>query len=101
MSVKFYTPQDLTIPTDLIADVDGTNVYYERIKGGFKFDVITDSDEVALEIAKQVIDVMIRDHDEPQHGVSWRTISIEVDPEPTEWGFYKTVIWKYRVRDSY
>ena len=78
---------------------NGIDVYYERIKGGFRFYVYVDSDETALEIVKAIAEQMIFDHDESQHGVSWRTVSMEVITD--EWGFRRIVDWKYRVRDSY
>lgn len=99
MKIEFYIPKDEKIPTDLRLKVDGIDVYYERIKGGFRFYVYVDSDEKALEIVKAIAEQMIFDHDESQHGVSWRTLSFEVTRD--EWGFRRIVDWRYRVRDSY
>ena len=99
MNIEFYIPKDEKIPTDLRLKVDGVDVYYERIKGGFRFYVYVDSDENALEIVKAITEQMIFDHDESQHGVSWRTVSTEIIDD--SWGFRKIVDWKYRVRDSY
>ena len=99
MNIEFYIPKDEKIPTDLRLKVDGIDVYYERIKGGFRFYVYVDSDETALEIVKAIAEQMIFDHDESQHGVSWRTVSMEITEDT--WGFRKIVDWKYRVRDSY
>ena len=99
MKIEFYIPKDEKIPTDLRLKVDGIDVYYERIKGGFRFYVYVDSDEKALGIVKAITEQMIFDHDESQHGVSWCTVSMEVITD--EWGFRRIVDWKYRVRDSY
>ena len=99
MKIEFYIPKDEKIPTDLRLKVDGIDVYYERIKGGFRFYVYVDSDEKALEIVKAITEQMIFDHDESQHGVSWRTVSIEIAEDT--WWFKRIIDWKYRVRDSY
>lgn len=99
MNIEFYIPKDVKIPTDLRLKVDDIYVYYERIKGGFRFHVYVDSDEKALEIVKAIAEQMILDHDESQHGVSWRTVSIEIAEDT--WWFKRIIDWKYRVRDSY
>ena len=99
MNIEFYIPKDVKIPTDLRLKVDDIYVYYERIKGGFRFHVYVDSDEKALEIVKAITEQMILDHDESQHGVSWRTVSIEIAEDT--WWFKRIIDWKYRVRDSY
>lgn len=100
-NIKFYIPKDLTIPTDLRVKVnDNIDIYYKRIDGGFEFRVYdVNSDEEVMEIVREITDIMKREHDESQHGVSWRTVSLEL--VRSDWDFYKTVIWKYRVRDSY
>ena len=52
-------------------------------------------------ITKEIVQQMKRDHDESQHGISWRTISLEIVPQE-KWYTFSTIIdWKYRVRDSY
>jgi len=99
MNIEFYIPKDEKIPTDLRLKVDGVDVYYERIKGGFRFQIYVGTDEAALEIAKEITQQMIRDHDESQHGVSWQTVSLEIIED--EWKWRRIVEWKYRVRDSY
>lgn len=97
--IEFYIPKGETIPTDLRLKVDDVDVYYERIKGGFRFIVYVNSDEKALEIVGKIAQQMIIDHDESQHGVSWRTVSTELVTDELEWR--RIVEWKYRVRDSY
>jgi hypothetical protein len=99
VNIEFYIPKDEKIPTDLRLKVDDVDVKYERISGGFRFYIFVDSDERALEIAKAITQQMIRDHDESQHGVSWRTVSMEIVDD--EWKFRRIIDWKYRVRDSY
>ena len=99
MDIKFYIPSYETIPTELRLKVDNIDVYYKRIKGGFEFVIYTESDEKAMEIAEEIAQIMIRDHDESEHGVSWRTVSMELIPQDWEWR--KVIEWKYRVRESY
>ena len=99
MDIKFYIPKDITIPTDLRLVVDGVSVHYKRINGGFEFRIGVDDDAKAIEIANEIIAVMKNEHDESQHGVSWRTVSVELIP--SDWDFERTVLWKYKVRDSF
>lgn len=89
--IKFYIPKNLTIPTELRDNID---IYYKPIDKGFGFEFTiydVNSDEEAMEIVKEIIDIMERENDES----SWRTVSLELIK--SNWDFYKTVIWKYRV----
>ena len=99
--IKFYIPEDETIPTDLSLYVDNVYVEYEKIKGGFAFHVFLDNKEKALEIVSEIVQQMIREHDESEHGVSWRTVSLEVVPQEERYKYGTIIEWKYRVRDSY
>ena len=99
--IKFYIPNDETIPTDLRLYVDDVYVTYERTKGGFTFHILLDDEEKAMEVAKEIVQKMIREHDESQHGVSWRTISLQVIPQEDRYKIDTVIEWKYRVRDSY
>ena len=99
--IRFYIPKDETIPTDLRLHVGDVYVKYERIQGGFRFHILLDEEADAMEIAKKIIHQMIRDHDESQHGVSWRTVAILVVPQEGRYKFGTIIDWKYRVRDSY
>ena len=99
--IKFYIPKDETIPTILALYVDDVYVTYERTKGGFTFHILLDDEEKAMEAAKEIVQKMIREHDESQHGVSWRTVSLEVIPQEERYKFGTLIEWKYRVRDSY
>lgn len=99
--IKFYIPEDETIPTNLRLYVGNNYVPYERIAGGFRFEVLTKDEEQAMEIVKDIVDTMIREHDDSQHGVSWRTVSLEVVPQTGSFKFGTLIDWKYRVRGSY
>lgn len=99
--IRFYIPEDETIPTDLRLYVDDVYVVYARIQGGFRFWISLDDEKKAMEVAKEIVWQMEKDHDESQHGVSWRTISLEVFPQEERYKIGTIIDWKYRVRDSY
>lgn len=99
--IRFYIPNGETIPTDLRLYVDDVYVEYERIIGGFLFHISLDDEEKAMEVAKAIVQKMIMEHDESQHGVSWRTVSLEIIPQEERYKIDTIVEWKYRVRDSY
>lgn len=99
--IKFYIPKDETIPTDLRLYVGDIDVRYERIKSGFRFHIGVDDEDKAIDVAKEIADKMKLEHDESQHGVSWRTISLEVVPQDERYRIDTVVDWIYRVRDSY
>jgi len=97
--IRFWKPSDEVIPTDLWLMVGDVNVQYERICKGFRFEVYESDAEKAKEIVDKIIEQMLIDHDEPQHGVSWRTVSLEeTESVCDEMHVYE---WHYRVRDSY
>lgn len=99
--IRFYIPNGETIPTDLRLYVDDVYVKYERVIGGFVFHISLDDEVKAMEVAKTIIQQMIREHDESQHGVSWRTVSLEIIPQKKRYKIDTIVAWYYRVRDSY
>ena len=99
--IKFYIPNDETIPTELRLYVGDVYVTYERTNGGFTFRILLDNEEKAMEVAKEIVQKMIREHDESQHGVSWRTVSLKVIPQEVRYKIGTLIEWKYRVRDSY
>ena len=99
--IRFYIPKDETIPTDLRLFVGDVYVRYERIKSGFRFNISVNDEDKAIDVAKEIADKMKREHDESQHGVSWRTISLEVVPQDERYRIDTVVDWIYRVRDSY
>lgn len=99
--IKFYIPNDETIPTELRLYVGDVYVTYERANGGFTFHILIDDEEKAMEVAKEIVKKMIIEHDESQHGVSWRTVSLKVIPQEERYKIGTLIEWKYRVRDSY
>lgn len=99
-NIRFYIPKDETIPTGLRLYVGENYVMYEPIANGFLFETLIDDEDEAMKIVQQIVDKMISEHDESEHGVSWRTVSLGVVPHgPFTLGTW--VEWKYRVRDSY
>ena len=101
MNIKFYIPKDETIPTDLRLYCDDVYVEYERIDNGFIFRISEDNEDTAMQIATAIVDKIRYEHDESQHGVSWRTVSLEVIPQDERYKANTIIEWKYRVRDSY
>lgn len=99
--IKFYIPKDETIPTDLRLYVGDVYVHYERIRNGFRFHISVDDEDKAIDVVKEITDKMRREHDESQHGVSWRTMSLKVVPQDERYRIDTVVDWIYRVRDSY
>ena len=55
----------------------------------------------AMEVAEKIVRVMIQEHDESEHGVSWRTVSLKVVPQEDRYKIGTMIDWVYRVRDSY
>lgn len=100
-SIRFYIPDSLTIPTDLILYVGDTYVSYNRIKGGFRFHILEDDESKAMEIAKQIADRMIIEHDESEHGVTWNTVEFKIVEQEERYKFRTDIDWFYRIRDSY
>lgn len=99
--IRFYIPDDETIPTDLRLYVGNVYVNYERIEGGFRFYILLDDEQQAMEVAKEIVQQMKHEHDESQHGVSWVTVSLEVVPQDERYRIDTIIDWKYRVRDTY
>lgn len=99
--IKFYIPKNETIPTDLRLYVGDIYVHYESIKSGFRFHILVDDEDKEIDVAKEITDKMKLEHDESQHGVSWRTISLAVVPQDERYRIDTVVDWIYRVRDSY
>ena len=101
MKIEFYVPKGETIPTDLRLKVDGNQIEYKRVKNGFLFETLIDDEEKALEIVREIVKQIKREHDEPEHGISWRTVSLSVVPQEERYKIGTWVRWEYRVRDSY
>lgn len=94
--IKFVT-KGYKVPLILELDVDGTIVTYRKDDGIIHFTVWVEDTEKALSIVNEVIKQIKLEHDDVKHGVSWRTISIEITAEA---GWYICVDWKYYVRDA-
>lgn len=100
---KIYKQGD-SIPLQLECTVNDTIIYYDKLPidnngyQGYRFYTNTDiPEEEAEEKVKILIDQILDEHDESEHGVSWRTKSFE---HIENW-YYHTFDWRYRVRDSY
>ena len=94
--IKFVT-KGYKVPLILELEVDGTNVTYRTDDGTIHFTIWVGDTEKALSIVNEIIKQIKLEHDDAKHGVSWRTLSIEITAE-TDW--YTCVDWKYYVRDA-
>lgn len=99
--IRFYIPEDVTIPTDLRLYVNNVYVKYHRIDNGFRFEILLDDESEAMRIAEEIVNRMKYEHDESQHGVSWRTESLVVVHQEERYKIGTIVDWNYYVRDSY
>ena len=99
--IKFYIPKDESIPTDLRLYVDDIYVTYHRIDNGFRFEILLDDESEAMKIAEKIVSQLKSEHDEPQHGVSWRTKSLVVIHQDERYKIGTIIDWEYYVRDSY
>ena len=100
--IKFYIPKSETIPTDLRLYVDDIYVKYKRIPFGFRFYISTLDEDEALRIAEEITKKIKYEHEEPQHGISWVTVSLELAEQEEDRIRINTIVdWEYRVRDSY
>ena len=97
--IRFYIPSNELIPTNLQLEVGTIRVRYERILLGFRFTVYESDAGKARDVVDEIVKQMLIDHDEPQHGISWRTVSLEEVQNP--WVGCHVYEWFYRVRDSY
>ena len=99
MNIQFFIPTGCTVPTDLRLKVDDVYVHYSKISCGFIFEVFEPDEMKAKEIVDEIIEQIISDNDELQHGVSWRTTScVELESNCDALHTYE---WHYRIRDSY
>ena len=104
MEIKQVVYNYETVPTELRAMVDDVLITYKRTCSapypGFRMIVENDtSKEKAEKVARVLIDRIIDDHNESEHGVSWKLMSFDYMGRDTldrrEFAAY------YRVRDSY
>lgn len=100
-NIEFFIPNSETIPTDLRLYVGNVYVKYYRIYAGFRFEIYMDDEAEAMKVAEKIVERIIADHDESQHGVTWRTVSLTVVPQEKRYKIGTIIDWKYRVRDSY
>lgn len=94
--IKFIT-KGYKVPLILELEVDGINVTYRQDDGAIRFTVWVGDTEKALSIVNEIIKQIKLEHDDAKHGVSWRTLAIEITAE-TDW--YTCAVWKYYVRDA-
>lgn len=99
--ISFYIPSNETIPTELSVYVGDDYVSYGRIENGFRFRTLIKDEDRAMKVVKEIVQTMIREHDDSEHGVSWRTVSLEIVPQNERYRIGTDIDWKYRVRDSY
>ena len=99
--IKFYIPEDETIPTDLRLYVGDVYVTYHRIDNGFRFNILLNDENEAMKVAEEIVAKMKFEHDESQHGVSWRTKSLVVIHQEERYRIGVIIDWEYYVRDSY
>ena len=99
--IRFYIPEGETIPTDLRLYVGDVYVGYHRIDHGFRFKILLDDENEAMKIAEEIVKKMKYEHDESQHGISWRTKSLVVVHQEERYKIGTIIDWEYYVRDSY
>lgn len=97
MSKIIFQTKGYIVPLVLEVEVDGEPVTYRMVDGGIHFTVWISDTKKALSIVNEIISQIKAERDDPKHGVSWRTVSIEVTAETT---LYVCVDWKYYVRDA-
>ena len=100
-NIKFYIPNHETIPTDLRLYVGDVYVKYHRIDNGFRFEILLDDEKEAMKIAEEIVQKIKSEHDEQQHGVSWRTKSLCIIHQEERYKIGTIIDWEYYVRDSY
>ena len=99
--IRFYIPEGETIPTDLRLYVGDVYVKYHRIDHGFRFEILLDDENEAMKIVEVIVEKMKYEHDESQHGISWRTKSLVVIHQEERYKIETIIDWEYYVRDSY
>lgn len=97
MDIKFFIPDDQTIPTQLRLLVDGIHVYYEKLRDvfGYSFEIFTDDKEKARDIVEECARIMCdQSYD---HGASWRTTHIVLENADRFSSIYNVY---FRIRDA-
>lgn len=104
MEIKQVVYDYETVPTELRAMVDDVLITYKRTCSspypGFRMIVENDiSEEEADKAARALMGKILDDHDETEHGVSWRMASFDyVGQDVLNRHEFVT---HYRIRDSY
>ena len=101
--IKFYIPEDQTIPTKLRLKKGKVQIYYERLndKFGYEFELYElDNKEQAEEIVKEIANIMC--NQSYNHGQEWRVVSIDcIEFNDESWGKIGKWQVEFRIRDSY
>lgn len=100
-NIRFYIPKNESVPTDLRLYVDDVYVKYNRIDNGFRFDVLLEDHVEAMKVVEKIIEKIKSEHDEPKHGVSWRTKTLKFVQQDERYRISTIIDWTYYVRDSY
>lgn len=103
--IQFYIPSNITVPTGLVLMVDGVRVDYEHYHYTevFGFYVDTTDKELAMKVVNKIITRIQNEHNDFKHGVTWRTIYLNIvtdDDYIERYGVIR-IMWHYRVKDSY
>ena len=98
--IEFIMQNGETIPTDLMVKVDDEIVVYDHIFSGYRFQLLTSDEAKAMGAVNQIIAVMIREHADLRHGVTWVTESLRVVPQEERYRIGTIIDWKYRIRDT-
>lgn len=101
MKIEFYIPKNEKIPTSLRLDVDGKQVKYNRVKDIFAYDFhfFKHTEEKALEVAKEIAEVMC--YQSYDHGQSWRVTDISIIKQEERYAVGVIVRVEFRIRDSW
>ena len=63
--------------------------------------LLLDDEDEAMKVVKEIVNKMKSEHNEPQHGISWRTKSLVVIHQEERYRLGTIIDWEYYVRDSY
>ena len=99
MNIEFYIPKSETIPTRLVLKVDGEHVVYRHLHNqfGYDFEYLDISEERAVEITKQLADIMCSQSYD--HGSQWRVVSIAPVEQDERYKIGPIIRVLFRIRD--
>ena len=98
-NIEFYIPKGQTIPLTLWLNVDGIEVIYSKVDGGYEFTVWYVDKEEAMKVVQEIIKKIKSEQDDLKNGVVWVTTSLEITNVNERFG-YTSILWKYRMRDT-